>query len=124
MWPFEFVATPTDSPRYSPGGSFRKFGTEVYGISGTFCALAFCWARAGAAHSIRAAAETSARQRVIGFSRDVSLVVGSARNLLDCGRAPQSARARLCGDCPGANPRRGAVTGRVDRPAHISLSRA
>src|SRR5262249_54966629 len=52
------------------------------------------------------------------------LVVGSARNLLDCGRAPQSARARLCGDRPGANPRRGAVTGRVDRPAHISLSRA
>src|SRR5476649_1389079 len=29
------------SPRYRLGGNFRKFGTDSYGISGTFCALAF-----------------------------------------------------------------------------------
>jgi hypothetical protein len=33
--PFESVATATDSPRYSPAGSLRKFGTVVKGISDT-----------------------------------------------------------------------------------------
>ena len=32
----ELVATPTTSPKYTPGGSFRKFGTDSYAISGTF----------------------------------------------------------------------------------------
>src|SRR6266581_9595653 len=69
MWPLELVATATDSPRYSPAGTFRKFGTDVYRISGTFCAVAFCCANAGAAHSTKAIADTDARQRFIGASR-------------------------------------------------------
>src|SRR4051812_31453586 len=28
------------SPRYTFGGNFRKFGTDSYAISGTFCAFA------------------------------------------------------------------------------------
>src|SRR5713101_4323573 len=44
MFPFELVATATDSPRYSPAGSLRKFGTEVKGISGTPVIVAFCCA--------------------------------------------------------------------------------
>src|SRR5215471_13635182 len=35
MCPLEFVATATDSPKYSPGGSFSKFGVVVNEISGT-----------------------------------------------------------------------------------------
>ncbi len=35
MWPLEFNATPDTSPRYRSGGSFRRFGTESKGISGT-----------------------------------------------------------------------------------------
>src|SRR5689334_4223251 len=43
MWPFEFVAMPATSPRYSLSGSLRKFGTESNGISGTFnCAPPYC----------------------------------------------------------------------------------
>src|SRR5258708_4171366 len=68
MCPFELVATATDSPRYSPGGSLRKFGTEVKGISATFWALAFCCASAGPTHSMRAIAETDATQR---FMKDL-----------------------------------------------------
>src|SRR5437867_2825922 len=71
MWPLELVATPTDSPRNSPAGTFRKFGTDVYGISGTFCAVAFCCANAGAAHSTKAMADTNARQRFIGASSKI-----------------------------------------------------
>src|SRR6266849_2789634 len=70
MCPFELVATATDSPRYSPGGSLRKFGTEVKGISGTFWALAFCCASAGPTHSIKATAQTDATQRVMRTSRE------------------------------------------------------
>src|SRR4029077_14574359 len=55
MLPFELVATATDSPRYSPAGSLRKFGTEVKGISGTPVTVAFCWADAGPARSRTAA---------------------------------------------------------------------
>src|SRR6476619_4291189 len=74
MCPLELVATATDSPRYSPGGSLRKFGTEVKGISGTFWALAFCCARAGAAaHSIKAAAQTDVRLRCIESSRKLPM---------------------------------------------------
>src|SRR3954470_22237641 len=57
MWPFEFVATPIASPRYNPGGNFRKFGTDSKGISGTFCAFAFCARAAGIAPN-----KTSAKQ--------------------------------------------------------------
>src|SRR5262249_52319453 len=51
MLPFESVATATDSPRYSPAGSLRKFDTEVKGMSGTPLIVAFCWARAEPATS-------------------------------------------------------------------------
>src|SRR6476659_8771679 len=46
MWPFELVATATDSPSDSPAGSFRKFGTGVNGISATPVMVAFCCAAA------------------------------------------------------------------------------
>src|ERR1700722_17038455 len=49
MLPFELVATATDSPRYSPAGSLRKFAAEVKGISFTPVIVAFCWATAGPA---------------------------------------------------------------------------
>src|SRR5688500_3567488 len=39
-WPFELVAMPMPSPKYRSGGSLKKSGTEVKGISGTFSALA------------------------------------------------------------------------------------
>src|SRR5437879_3809439 len=48
MWPLELVATATASPRYSPAGSFRKFGTVINGISGTFWIVALRCANAGA----------------------------------------------------------------------------
>ncbi len=44
MWPFEFTATPGTSPKFIPGGSLKKSGTESKGISGTFC----CAKEAGA----------------------------------------------------------------------------
>src|SRR5450759_5610330 len=40
MCPLELVATPMPSPRYKFGGSFRKFGADSNGISGTFRAFA------------------------------------------------------------------------------------
>src|SRR5271169_6394101 len=51
MWPFELVATATDSPRYSPGGSFSKFGTDENGMSRTFSIVALRCANEGAAAS-------------------------------------------------------------------------
>src|SRR6185436_383316 len=67
MLPFELVATATDSPRNSPAGSLRKFGTAVNGISGTPVIVAFCWADAEPARS-RTAAHVQARCRVMGRS--------------------------------------------------------
>src|SRR5207248_11674108 len=64
-WPLEFVATATDSPRYSQGGGFRKLGTEVKGISGTFCAVAFNCAAAPPAHKTKAKAHVVVRCRFI-----------------------------------------------------------
>src|SRR5436853_2033101 len=62
MWPLEFVATATASPRYSPGGSFRKFGTAVNGISGTILMVALRCANAGAsANTERATGEMKIR---------------------------------------------------------------
>src|SRR5205814_10592125 len=72
MLPFELVATATASPRYSPAGSLRKFGTEVKGISGTPVIVAFCWADAEGARS-RTAAHVKKRRRVM----DGSLYQGS-----------------------------------------------
>src|SRR6188768_2695432 len=65
MFPFELVATATDSPRDSPAGSLRKFGTEVNGISGTPVIVAFCWADAEPARS-RTAAYIQKRCRGMG----------------------------------------------------------
>src|SRR5262245_42904712 len=64
MLPFEFVATATDSPMDSPGGSLRKFGTVVNGMSGTPVIVAFACANTGPAASIRTA-HVEARIRVI-----------------------------------------------------------
>src|SRR5262245_13933144 len=64
MLPFEFVATATDSPRDSPGGSLRKFDTVVNGMSGTPVIVAFACANAGPAASVRTA-HVEARIRVI-----------------------------------------------------------
>src|SRR5579872_6169931 len=67
MWPLELVATATDSPRYSPAGSFNKFGAEVNGISGTFSMVALRWLNAGAAASTATAAD-NIRIRFMGIS--------------------------------------------------------
>ena len=67
MLPFELVATATDSPRDSPAGSLRKFGTAVNGISGTPVIVAFCWADAEPARS-RTAAHVQERCRVMARS--------------------------------------------------------
>src|SRR3982751_1064334 len=64
MLPFELVATATDSPRDSPGGSLRKFDTVVNGISGTPVIVAFACANAGPAASVRTA-HAEARIRII-----------------------------------------------------------
>src|SRR5881394_2314009 len=64
MLPFEFVATATDSPRDSPGGSLRKLGTVVNGISGTPVIVAFACANAGPAASVTTA-QVQARIRLI-----------------------------------------------------------
>src|SRR5215217_3718451 len=64
MLPLEFVATATDSPSDSPGGSLRKFGTAVNGISGTPVIVAFACANAGPTVSVRTA-HAEARIRVI-----------------------------------------------------------
>src|SRR5580700_9609017 len=37
MWPLEFTATPGTSPKFMPGGSLKKSGTESKEISGTVC---------------------------------------------------------------------------------------
>src|SRR5205085_9680493 len=64
MLPFELVATATDSPRDSPGGSLRKFDTAVNGMSGTPVIVAFACANAGPTASVRTA-HAEARIRVI-----------------------------------------------------------
>src|SRR5439155_14171064 len=64
MLPFELVATATDSPRDSPGGSLRKFDTVVNGMSGTPVIVAFACANAWPTASVRTA-HAEARIRVI-----------------------------------------------------------
>src|SRR4030095_5626290 len=68
MWPFELVATATDSPSYSPGGSFKKFGTDVNEMSATPVIVAFCCAAAETAVR-NSAANVQARYLGIGTSR-------------------------------------------------------
>src|SRR4029453_11407163 len=68
MWPLEFVATATDSPSDSPGGSFRKFGTDVNEMSATPVIVAFCCAAAETAVR-NSAANVQARYLGIGTSR-------------------------------------------------------
>src|SRR5882762_8397093 len=63
MLPFELVATATDSPKYSPGGSLRKFGTDVKGMSGTPVIVAFCCADEEPATSTRTTAHAEALYR-------------------------------------------------------------
>src|SRR5437879_2731613 len=92
MWPLELVATATDSPRYSPGGSFNKFGTVVNGISGTFSMVALRWASTGAAAST-ARMTDEVRIRFIEASLDLIYsrgIQGGAGN----GRSP-ARRLRL-----------------------------
>src|SRR4029079_14818051 len=69
MLPFELVATATDSPRFSPGGSLRKFGTDVTGMAGTPVIVAFAWANAGPAVDKTTAAHAAARHRFMGTPR-------------------------------------------------------
>src|ERR1700722_17101413 len=76
--PLELVATATDSPRYSPAGSFNKFGADVNGISGTFSMVALRWANAFAASSTTAVTDNVGTLFIrtllnlqIGFLRNV-----------------------------------------------------
>src|SRR5258708_28844018 len=66
MCPLEWAGTATAAPKYRPGGSFRKLGTESYGISGTFCALALLCAKTGTANTITARKDV--RYRFMGTS--------------------------------------------------------
>src|SRR4051812_1612623 len=54
------------SPSVSPAGIFRKLGTEVYLISGTLAAVAFCCAAAGPAAST--SNRTDSTRFMIGLS--------------------------------------------------------
>src|SRR5258705_13754638 len=110
MLPFELVATATASPRYSPAGSLRKFGTEVKGISGTPVIVAFCWAEAEPARS-RTAASVEKRCRVM----DGSLYQGSrpfnhdpASRLI---RPSSALRVRQIADGRGEHPHLGLIAG-------------
>src|SRR5438034_7696097 len=110
MLPFELVATATASPKYSPAGSFRKFGTEVKGISGTPVIVAFCWADAEPARS-RTAVQVENRCRVM----DGSLYQGSRpfnHDSLSRRIRPASAR-RVCqvGDSRGEQAHLGLIAG-------------
>src|SRR5215475_3361506 len=67
MLPLESVATATDSPRYSPAGTFRKLGTDVIGISGTPVIVALSCALAAPAQSTRARAQADVRNRFIAY---------------------------------------------------------
>src|ERR1700730_10152527 len=84
MFPFELVATATASPKYTPAGSLRKFGTEVKGISGTPVIVAFCWADAEPARS-RTAAYVEKRCRVMdaAYTR-VPVRSITIRRVLEC----------------------------------------
>src|SRR5258708_29252839 len=56
------------SPRYRFGGSFRKFGTDSYAMSGTFSAFALLWARSGWARNTAIRTKPAARQRCMNAS--------------------------------------------------------
>ena len=71
MLPFELVATATDSPRFSPGGSFRKFGTDVNGMSGTPVIVAFCCATRDPVVSSTAMAQTAVKWRFMKTSAEI-----------------------------------------------------
>ena len=60
MWPFEFSATPSASPRFMVGGYFRKLGTDTKGISGA----SRVWAPAGAAPRASATAAATMMKRL------------------------------------------------------------
>src|SRR5690349_12219647 len=64
------------SPRYRFGGSFRKFGTDSYAISGTFCAFALLCASLGAAASSPARSTPAVMRLFIKAS-----TIGTERNL-------------------------------------------
>src|SRR5436190_14263545 len=87
MWSLELVATATDSPRYSPGGGLRKFGTAVNGISGTPVIVALSCACAAPAHSTTASAQVDVKSRFIDSLPGVWQMVGFPR-----GRAPLPVR--------------------------------
>src|ERR1700674_5551755 len=79
MWPLELVATATDSPRYSPGGSFKKFGADENSIEGTFSMVALRWANAGAA-ATTARATDDVRIRFIKVSLIVPIGISILTN--------------------------------------------
>src|SRR5882672_9080890 len=93
MLPFELVATATASPKYSPAGSLRKFGTEVKGISAAPVTVAFCWADAEPARS-RTAAHVEKRCRVM----DGRLYQGSRpfNRILRVSECARASALRVC----------------------------
>src|SRR4051812_30677588 len=88
MWSRELVATATDSPRYSPGGGFRKFGTDVNGISGTPVIVALSCACAAPAHSTTASAQVDVKSRFIDSLPGVWQMVGFLADGLRCRCGP------------------------------------
>src|SRR3569833_476083 len=68
-----------------PGGNFRKFGTTLYPISGTICALAF-WAWAAGDERIAAIKKVSAGESL----RMVALLAGHGVHYMQ--RVPSKSR--------------------------------
>src|SRR3990172_7098899 len=86
MCPFEFRATPMPSPRYKFGGSFRKLGTESYGISGVDAyapprARGTPWAKRGPAKSRTTTTQHNSEHLLIETSAKNPLISGSDRSV-------------------------------------------
>src|SRR3954462_2286332 len=103
MWSLELVATATDSPRYSPGGGFRKFGTAVNGISATPVIVALSCACAAPAHSTMANAQVDVKSRFIdslpGFRRVVR-ILGEKGLRCRCGPYRRRPHGSIAGQAP------------------------
>src|SRR5258708_6073290 len=116
MCPLELVATPIASPSVSPAGIFRKFGIDVYWISGTFWAVAFAWAKAGAAANSR---HNAGARRVIRPPR----IAGVYQNDAHARAAHRADIAGLAGR-RAPRPARGAPAhGRTGRPQQGDVRR-
>src|SRR2546429_5133154 len=94
MSPFELTAMPDTSPRFMSAGSFKKFGTESKGISGTACC----------AFDVTPSSTMRAMSRC--FTRISSKVTGSISLVIEATDAISGAIARQCGGAVGGDATR------------------